>query len=73
MAMTLTYPEMVNRANIGRLRRRIEAGPDAHPGANFIRKADGYTKSLLYGKRKGRRHGHHSVRSLLRGWVGPYI
>ena len=56
MAMTLTYPEMVNRANIERLQRRIEAGPHTHPGANFIRKADGYTKSLLYGKRKHRRH-----------------
>ena len=36
MAMTLTYPERVTDANIEKLRQRVIAGANQHPGANFV-------------------------------------
>lgn len=46
IAKTMTYPERVTPQNIDYLRRLIENGPDVHPGANFVRLADG-TKRFL--------------------------
>lgn len=36
MAKILTYPDCVNRYNIEKLRLLILAGPEQHPGANFV-------------------------------------
>ena len=42
VAMTMTYPEKVNRYNIQKLRDCVKRGDRVHPGANFIVKgADG--------------------------------
>lgn len=36
MAMTLTYQERVTEANIEKMRERVLAGSQSHPGANFV-------------------------------------
>jgi DNA-directed RNA polymerase III subunit RPC1 len=53
VAMTMTYPERVNRYNIEKLRERVRNGPDKHPGANMIRLRDNsFVKSLAFGNRE---------------------
>eukprot|EP00051_Salpingoeca_urceolata_P001895 m.44963 g.44963 ORF g.44963 m.44963 type:complete len:1535 (+) comp11747_c0_seq1:191-4795(+) len=54
VAKTLTYPEMVNRHNIKRLRQAIINGPDKHPGANFLSRGENQKYGLDYGNRKMR-------------------
>ena len=39
IAMNMTFPETVNRFNRDRLIAAIRTGPDAYPGAKFVRKA----------------------------------
>ena len=48
--MTMTYPDRVSRYNIEAMRKLVLAGPNAHPGANYIRSGP-VTKSLMYGNR----------------------
>lgn len=52
VAMIMTYPERVNQYNIQRLRQCIRNGPNKHPGANLIRTANGFVKSLTYADRE---------------------
>ena len=52
VAKVMTYPEMVNRYNIDKLRQCVLNGPDIHPGANMIRQSNGFIKSLQFGDRK---------------------
>jgi DNA-directed RNA polymerase III subunit RPC1 len=52
VAKVMTYPEMVNRYNIEKLRQCVLNGPDVHPGANMIRQSNGFIKSLHFGDRK---------------------
>ena len=54
VAKIMTYPEVVSRYNIEKLRQRIRNGPDTHPGANLIRTGDklGFVKSLTFGDRE---------------------
>jgi DNA-directed RNA polymerase II subunit RPB1 len=40
IAMNLTFPEIVNIYNIGKLTTFVRNGPDVYPGAKFIRKKD---------------------------------
>eukprot|EP00928_Gymnodinium_smaydae_P100690 TRINITY_DN993_c0_g2_i1.p1 TRINITY_DN993_c0_g2~~TRINITY_DN993_c0_g2_i1.p1 ORF type:complete len:1510 (+),score=350.71 TRINITY_DN993_c0_g2_i1:415-4944(+) len=46
MAKRMTFPEKVCKANLERLREAIRRGPNDHPGAMFIRHADGRGKFL---------------------------
>lgn len=55
VAKNLTYPEMVNRQNIEKLRRCVENGTDVWPGAQAVlKKEDGshYRYSLKWGSRE---------------------
>ncbi|KAK9241435.1 hypothetical protein V1525DRAFT_393139 [Lipomyces kononenkoae] len=52
VAKILTYPETVNRYNKEKLKNRIINGPDVHPGANYLVKANDTGKRYLkYGNR----------------------
>jgi DNA-directed RNA polymerase III subunit RPC1 len=54
VAMTMTYPEKVNRYNIQKLRDCVRRGDKIHPGANFIVKgADGRRIVLRMVMQKG--------------------
>jgi len=48
IALTLTYPEVVTRQNIERLRALICNGPNEHPGARTIVRNDGRSIDLRY-------------------------
>ncbi len=50
IAIKLTYPEKVNKYNIARLRKAVENGHFAYPGANFIRTRSGVSYFLKYGE-----------------------
>ena len=53
VAMILTYPERVNKANIDFLRKLILNGPDVHPGANFLlQRGSDMKKFLKFGNRQ---------------------
>jgi DNA-directed RNA polymerase III subunit RPC1 len=52
VAKVLTYPERVNRYNIDKLKKCVINGPEVHPGANMIRQANGFVKSLAFGDRQ---------------------
>eukprot|EP00850_Spirogloea_muscicola_P020239 SM000210S06753 [mRNA] locus=s210:232591:242196:- [translate_table: standard] len=52
MAQNLTYPEMVSRYNIEKLRQRVANGMSKHPGANFVVFPDGGKWFLKYGDRR---------------------
>lgn len=41
IAKNLTFPERVNQYNLEKMRQLVKAGPDVHPGANFIESLDG--------------------------------
>lgn len=53
VAKIMTYPEMVSRYNIEKLRVQVRNGPAIHPGANLIRMGgdNGFVKSLQFGDR----------------------
>ncbi|CCD66619.1 DNA-directed RNA polymerase subunit [Caenorhabditis elegans] len=52
VAMTLTFPEIVNASNIEKMRQLVINGSDVHPGANYlVEKKTGNKKLLKYGKR----------------------
>ncbi len=46
IAMDLTIPEMVTEWNMKALKKYIENGPDAYPGANYIIRPDGKKKQI---------------------------
>ena len=46
--MNLTRPERVTPFNMKRMYRYIQNGPDKHPGAKTIRRADGRIISLKH-------------------------
>ena len=49
VAMNLTFPETVNKYNIGKLTKIVRNGPYKHPGAKSIyKKRDNRTTSLLH-------------------------
>ncbi|EGT44704.1 hypothetical protein CAEBREN_28388 [Caenorhabditis brenneri] len=53
VAMTLTFPEIVNKSNIEKMRQLVINGSDIHPGANYlVDKKTGNKKLLKYGKRE---------------------
>ncbi|CAN0166642.1 unnamed protein product [Bubo scandiacus] len=53
VAKILTFPEKVNKANIGFMRKLVRNGPDVHPGANFIQQRHTQMKRFLkYGNRE---------------------
>ncbi|XP_045502401.1 DNA-directed RNA polymerase III subunit RPC1 [Colias croceus] len=53
VAKTLTYPERVFPANLRWLRALVCAGPDAHPGANYVQQRGlAHKKYLKYGNRE---------------------
>ncbi|MCP9257334.1 DNA-directed RNA polymerase III subunit RPC1 [Dirofilaria immitis] len=53
VAKILTFPEIVNAANIERMRKLILNGDDIHPGANHIvERATGNKRFLKYGNRE---------------------
>ena len=54
IAMVLTVPEYVNENNIEKLKDLIMRGPDAHPGANTVRKGGITPISLKVIQRKGK-------------------
>ncbi|EOO01717.1 putative dna-directed rna polymerase iii subunit rpc1 protein [Phaeoacremonium minimum UCRPA7] len=53
VAKNLTYPERVQQNNIEKLRKCVINGPDVHPGAQQVIKAEegGYKMQLKYGDR----------------------
>lgn len=50
IARTLTYPEVVTKFNISKLTNLVRNGPNQHPGANFVIKADGVRLDLKHNK-----------------------
>lgn len=48
IAMDLTFPEKVTAFNIGKLYKLIQNGPDIHPGAKTIQRANGRVISLKH-------------------------
>ncbi|OCK95282.1 DNA-directed RNA polymerase II subunit RPB1 [Cenococcum geophilum 1.58] len=51
IARTLTYPEIVTKFNISLLTSLVRAGPNTHPGANYVIKNDGTRIDLKHNKR----------------------
>ncbi|KAG5945840.1 hypothetical protein E4U59_005038 [Claviceps monticola] len=51
IARTLTYPETVTPYNIGRLHQLVENGPNEHPGAKYVIRADGTRIDLRHHRR----------------------
>ncbi|RCN27659.1 hypothetical protein ANCCAN_26606, partial [Ancylostoma caninum] len=53
IALTLTFPEVVNNYNIERMKKLIMNGSDIHPGANYvIDRVTGTKRLLKYGSRE---------------------
>ncbi|EGW35786.1 DNA-directed RNA polymerase III subunit C1 [Spathaspora passalidarum NRRL Y-27907] len=53
VAKVLTYPEKCTRYNFKKLQKLIRAGPDVHPGANYIMKQNELAKrNLRFGNRE---------------------
>jgi len=50
IAMTITFPEILNNYNYLKLKRCIENGPNVYPGANYIRKKNGELHTLQFAK-----------------------
>jgi DNA-directed RNA polymerase II subunit RPB1 len=50
IARTLTYPEVVTKFNISKLTNLVRNGPNQHPGANYVIKADGVRLDLKHNK-----------------------
>ena len=53
IARTLTYPETVTPYNIGRLHQLVQNGPNEHPGAKYVIRADGTRIDLRHHRRAG--------------------
>lgn len=53
IARTLTYPETVTPYNIGKLHQLVQNGPNTHPGAKYVIRADGTRIDLRHHKRAG--------------------
>jgi DNA-directed RNA polymerase II subunit RPB1 len=53
IARTLTYPETVTPYNISRLTQLVQNGPNEHPGAKYVIRADGTRIDLRHHKRAG--------------------
>ncbi|KAH6960758.1 hypothetical protein DER45DRAFT_170532 [Fusarium avenaceum] len=53
IARTLTYPETVTPYNIGKLHQLVENGPNEHPGAKYVIRADGQRIDLRHHRRAG--------------------
>ncbi|KAH7390937.1 hypothetical protein DE146DRAFT_618562 [Phaeosphaeria sp. MPI-PUGE-AT-0046c] len=53
IARTLTYPEVVTKFNISKLTGLVRSGPNNHPGANYVIKADGVRLDLKHNKSLG--------------------
>ncbi|OAA46842.1 DNA-directed RNA polymerase II largest subunit [Metarhizium rileyi] len=51
IARTLTYPETVTPYNIGKLHQLVENGPNEHPGAKYVIRADGTRIDLRHHRR----------------------
>ena len=52
IAKLMTYPEVVSRHNIEKIRECVRNGMNQHPGANFVRFKSGGTQYLKYGDRR---------------------
>ncbi|ETN45413.1 uncharacterized protein HMPREF1541_09244 [Cyphellophora europaea CBS 101466] len=53
VAKNMTYPEVVNRYNIKKLRQRVRNGAKTWPGANYIfKKSTGIKHNLRFGNRE---------------------
>ncbi|KAB5566990.1 hypothetical protein GE09DRAFT_1274127 [Coniochaeta sp. 2T2.1] len=53
IARTLTYPETVTPYNISRLTQLVQNGPNEHPGAKYVIRADGTRIDLRHHRRAG--------------------
>nr|WBP62233.1 RNA polymerase II largest subunit [Cladonia rangiferina] len=53
VARTLTYPETVTPYNIHKLHQLVKNGPNDHPGAKYVIRADGERIDLRHHKRAG--------------------
>ena len=53
IARTLTYPETVTPYNIGKLTQYVQNGPNEHPGAKYVIRADGTRIDLRHHRRAG--------------------
>ena len=56
IALNMTYPEIVTRFNIGRMRELVKNGPNIHPGAKTIIRDDGRVIDLRYIKKTSDLH-----------------
>lgn len=53
IAMTITFPEVVNQYNIERMRELVLKGPDVWPGAKYVRNStEGVTITLKYANKE---------------------
>lgn len=53
IAKVLTYPETVTKYNIDKLHKLVQNGPNEHPGAKYIIRADGTRIDLRHLKKAG--------------------
>lgn len=53
IARTLTYPETVTPYNIAKLTQLVQNGPNEHPGAKYVIRADGTRIDLRHHRRAG--------------------
>ncbi|KAK0631761.1 hypothetical protein B0T14DRAFT_419738 [Immersiella caudata] len=53
IARTLTYPETVTPYNIDKLTQLVQNGPNEHPGAKYVIRADGTRIDLRHHRRAG--------------------
>lgn len=53
IARVLTYPETVTKYNIDKLHKLVQNGPNEHPGAKYIIRADGTRIDLRHLKKAG--------------------
>lgn len=54
VAKIMTYPEVVNEANIEKLRQCVRNGPDVHPGAQYVCKPGQMKRYLKFVNDKGK-------------------
>ncbi|KAG9256051.1 uncharacterized protein F5Z01DRAFT_535793 [Emericellopsis atlantica] len=53
IARTLSYPEVVTKYNIDKLRLYVSNGPNEHPGAKYVVRSDGTRIDLRHHKKSG--------------------
>jgi len=56
IAMNMTYPELVTRFNLARMKELVKNGPNVHPGAKTIIRDDGRVIDLRYIKKTSDLH-----------------